>query len=373
MPVMKNRRKLPSLQDVLQSLIVRGKRKGSLGYKEIAEVLLPYELSKEDLNSIYDKLEHSGLKLDFEASVDDSPTPKDGSAENIKKAESNRIPPVWKGTTVNEILHMYLKEIGEIPLLTPEEETALAKAIEQKNEDARCQMVEANLRLVVTIAKEYMGRGLHMLDLIQEGNIGLLKAVEKFDYRRGYKFCTYATWWIRQTIIRAICDQGRTIRVPEYMTKKINAFIGTSYRLAQELGHEPTLQEIAEEMKISKNEIQDIIKYAQEPISLETKVGEKEDSQLGDYIEDKNGQDPFEMVTYKLLKEQLKDLLATLSPREVEVLRLRFGLKDGCPWTLKEIGQYFGVTRERIRQIEVMALRKLHHPVRRKLLGKLIE
>ena len=257
-----------------------------------------------------------------------------------------------------------LKEIGNISLLTSEEEVELAKRIENNSEEARRQLAEANLRLVVSIAKKYVGRGMLFLDLIQEGNLGLIKAVEKFDYRKGYKFSTYATWWIRQAITRAIADQARTIRIPVHMVETINKLIRVSRQLVQELGREPLPEEIAQEMDISEERVREILKVAQEPVSLETPIGEEDDSHLGDFIEDQEAQAPAEAAAFELLKEQLEDVLDTLTPREEKVLRLRFGLDDGRARTLEEVGQYFGVTRERIRQIEAKALRKLRHPMR---------
>jgi RNA polymerase primary sigma factor len=268
---------------------------------------------------------------------------------------------------------MYLKEIGKIPLLTPEEEIELALRMEQGDEEAKRALAEANLRLVVSIAKKYVGRGMLFLDLIQEGNLGLIKAVEKFDYRKGFKFSTYATWWIRQAITRAIADQARTIRIPVHMVETINKLIRISRQLVQELGREPTPEEIAEVMNISEERVREIMKIAQEPVSLETPIGEEDDSHLGDFIEDTDVQAPAEAAAFELLKEQLDDVLETLTPREKRVLTLRFGLEDGRSRTLEEVGQVFGVTRERIRQIEAKALRKLRHPMRSKRLKDYLE
>ena len=278
-----------------------------------------------------------------------------------------------EGVSVDDPVRMYLKEIGRVPLLTAEEEIELAKRIEEGDEEARRKLAEANLRLVVSIAKRYVGRGMLFLDLIQEGNLGLLKAVEKFDYRKGYKFSTYATWWIRQAVTRAIADQARTIRIPVHMVETINKLMRISRQLLQEYGREPTIEEIADAMGMTEDKVREILKIAQEPVSLETPIGEEEDSHLGDFIEDEDVLAPVDAVSFYLLKEQLEDVLGTLTPREERVLRLRFGLDDGRPRTLEEVGQEFGVTRERIRQIEAKALRKLRHPSRSKKLKDYLE
>jgi RNA polymerase primary sigma factor len=296
----------------------------------------------------------------------------DDSEEEVKVVETELLSSP-EGVTVNDPVRMYLKEIGKIPLLTSEEEVELARAIEENNEDARRRLAEANLRLVVSIAKKYVGSGMLFLDLIQEGNLGLIKAVEKFDYRKGYKFSTYATWWIRQAITRAIADQARTIRIPVHMVETINKLIRISRQLVQELGREPLPEEIAQEMNITEDRVREILKIAQEPVSLETPIGEEDDSHLGDFIEDHEAQAPADAAAFELLKEQLEDVLDTLSAREEKVLRLRFGLDDGRSRTLEEVGQYFGVTRERIRQIEAKALRKLRHPMRSKRLRDYLE
>jgi RNA polymerase primary sigma factor len=275
---------------------------------------------------------------------------------------------VPEGVGIDDPVRMYLKEIGRVPLLTSEEEVELAKRMENGDEDAKRRLAEANLRLVVSIAKRYVGRGMLFLDLIQEGNLGLIKAVEKFDYRKGYKFSTYATWWIRQAITRAIADQARTIRIPVHMVETINKLIRVSRQLLQELGRDPNPEEIAKEMNISEDKVREIIKIAQEPVSLETPIGEEEDSHLGDFIEDHEARAPAEEASFTLLREQLDDVLKTLTDREQRVLRLRFGLDDGRARTLEEVGQKFGVTRERIRQIEAKTLRKLRHPSRSKKL-----
>ncbi len=360
-----------SLEDAQLELVEHGKSKGSISYKEIIETLQPYDLSVEALDNFYDKLAQHGIEITDHTSAD-VPYSKKGSASEVETKKSDLLS-VPEGVTVNDPVRMYLKEIGKIPLLTSEEEVELAQAIEQNNEAARRQLAEANLRLVVSIAKKYVGRGMLFLDLIQEGNLGLIKAVEKFDYRKGYKFSTYATWWIRQAITRAIADQARTIRIPVHMVETINKLIRISRQLVQELGREPLPEEIAQEMNISEDRVREILKIAQEPVSLETPIGEEDDSHLGDFIEDHEAQAPADAAAFELLKEQLEDVLDTLSAREEKVLRLRFGLDDGRSRTLEEVGQFFGVTRERIRQIEAKALRKLRHPMRSKRLRDYLE
>ncbi|MGM0688477.1 MAG: RNA polymerase sigma factor RpoD [Bacillota bacterium] len=361
-----------SLEDAQLELVERGKNKGSISYKEIVETLQPYELSVEALDNFYDKLAQHGIEITDDSTAGISGTARDDDTEETKTSGSPLLA-VPEGVTVNDPVRMYLKEIGKIPLLTSEEEVELAKAIEQNSEDARRRLAEANLRLVVSIAKKYVGRGMLFLDLIQEGNLGLIKAVEKFDYRKGYKFSTYATWWIRQAITRAIADQARTIRIPVHMVETINKLIRISRQLVQELGREPLPEEIAQEMNISEDRVREILKIAQEPVSLETPIGEEDDSHLGDFIEDHEAQAPADAAAFELLKEQLEDVLDTLSAREEKVLRLRFGLDDGRSRTLEEVGQFFGVTRERIRQIEAKALRKLRHPMRSKRLRDYLE
>ena len=368
--------KTVSLEEVQQDLLERGKRKGTITYREIIDTLQPYELSVEFLDNFYDKLAQDGVDI-----IDESlAAPVIGAAgvdDDLKldlgeiKAEDDLNLP--EGVAINDPVRMYLKEIGKIPLLTSDEEIELARAIEQESEDARRRLAEANLRLVVSIAKKYVGRGMLFLDLIQEGNLGLIKAVEKFDYRKGYKFSTYATWWIRQAITRAIADQARTIRIPVHMVETINKLIRVSRQLVQELGREPLPEEIAREMNVSEDRVREILKIAQEPVSLETPIGEEDDSHLGDFIEDHEARAPADAAAFELLKEQLKDVLDTLTPREEKVLRLRFGLNDGRTRTLEEVGQHFGVTRERIRQIEAKALRKLRHPMRSKRLKDYLE
>jgi len=307
-------------------------------------------------------------------------TPESGEIEALETTEAEPHPEdievdlsVPEGIGIDDPVRMYLKEIGRVPLLAGEEEIELAKRMEKGDEEAKRRLAEANLRLVVSIAKRYVGRGMLFLDLIQEGNLGLIKAVEKFDYRKGFKFSTYATWWIRQAITRAIADQARTIRIPVHMVETINKLIRISRQLLQELGREPLPEEIAKEMDIPVERVRDIMKIAQEPVSLETPIGEEEDSHLGDFIEDEDAPAPAEAASFILLKEQLEEVLETLTPREKKVLRLRFGLDDGRARTLEEVGQEFGVTRERIRQIEAKALRKLRHPSRSKKLKDYLE
>ena len=369
----KDLEKMISLEDAQQELVERGKGKGSISYKEIIETLQPYELSVDALDNFYDRLAQVGVDITDDPAADAPDASQDDDSEEEVKVVETELLSSPEGVTVNDPVRMYLKEIGKIPLLTSEEEVELARAIEENNEDARRRLAEANLRLVVSIAKKYVGRGMLFLDLIQEGNLGLIKAVEKFDYRKGYKFSTYATWWIRQAITRAIADQARTIRIPVHMVETINKLIRISRQLVQELGREPLPEEIAQEMNITEDRVREILKIAQEPVSLETPIGEEDDSHLGDFIEDHEAQAPADAAAFELLKEQLEDVLDTLSAREEKVLRLRFGLDDGRSRTLEEVGQYFGVTCERIRQIEAKALRKLRHPMRSKRLRDYLE
>jgi RNA polymerase primary sigma factor len=379
--VAKDVEKVITLEEAQQLLFDKAKAKGSINYKEIIDTLQPFELTVEALDNFYDLLAQHNIDIIDDLPVDDEDTDSDddddsgSDDETPKKVGISDAAAVAaaEGVTVNDPVRMYLKEIGKIPLLTSEEEVELAKMIEENSEEARRRLAEANLRLVVSIAKKYVGRGMLFLDLIQEGNLGLIKAVEKFDYRKGYKFSTYATWWIRQAITRAIADQARTIRIPVHMVETINKLIRISRQLVQELGREPLPEEIAQEMNISEERVREILKIAQEPVSLETPIGEEDDSHLGDFIEDQEAQAPADAAAFELLKEQLEDVLDTLSAREEKVLRLRFGLDDGRSRTLEEVGQFFGVTRERIRQIEAKALRKLRHPMRSKRLRDYLE
>ena len=343
----------------VRELIEAGKSKGLLTYKEIIEQLGELELDADQIDKVLDALDNVGIEVINEDKIDQSePEP---ILEVVEEEIDLSVP---EGISIDDPVRMYLKEIGKVPLLTAEEEIELAKRMEEGDQVAKHRLSEANLRLVVSIAKRYVGRGMLFLDLIQEGNLGLIKAVEKFDYRKGYKFSTYATWWIRQAITRAIADQARTIRIPVHMVETINKLIRVSRQLLQEFGREPTPEEIAEEMGISEDKVREIIKIAQEPVSLETPIGEEEDSHLGDFIPDDDAPAPAEAAAFTLLKEQLMSVLSTLTPREEKVLKLRFGLEDGRARTLEEVGKYFKVTRERIRQIEAKALRKLRHPSR---------
>ena len=346
----------------LDSLFELGKSKGSLTYDEIINTLSSVEIDPEQFDSVLDKLESMGISILKDSELET------GAQELPIEVEADEDFSGTDGISIDDPVRMYLKDIGRVPLLTADEEIELAKRMEQGDEEAKKQLAEANLRLVVSIAKRYVGRGILFLDLIQEGNLGLIKAVDKFDYRKGYKFSTYATWWIRQAITRAIADQARTIRIPVHMVETINKLIRVSRQLLQEYGREPTPAEIAKAMGISEVKVREIIKIAQEPVSLETPIGEEEDSHLGDFIEDEAAPAPAEAASHALMKEQLWDVLDTLTPREEKVLRLRFGLDDGHQRTLEEVGKEFKVTRERIRQIEAKALRKLRHPSRSKKL-----
>ncbi|NLV63815.1 MAG: RNA polymerase sigma factor RpoD [Clostridiaceae bacterium] len=343
---------------ILRDLANDGKSKGVLTYKEVMDAFEKIEMPPEQIEKIYDTLEHMGIEVVPE--IDDE-------LDEVSADEDPELS-IPEGVTVDDPVRMYLKEIGKVPLLTPEEEVELAKRMEAGEEEPKKRLAEANLRLVVSIAKRYVGRGMLFLDLIQEGNLGLIKAVEKFDYKKGFKFSTYATWWIRQAITRAIADQARTIRIPVHMVETINKLIRVSRQLLQELGREPLPEEIAKEMGMSEDKVREIMKISQEPVSLETPIGEEEDSHLGDFIPDDDAPAPAESAAFTLLKEQLIDVLDTLTPREEKVLRLRFGLDDGRARTLEEVGKEFNVTRERIRQIEAKALRKLRHPSRSKKL-----
>ncbi len=349
----------------ISELLEQGKQKGILTYKEIMDALEELELDQEQVEHIYDHLEE--LNIDV---VEEVEVPADIN-EEIAAIET--VLATAEGVNIDDPVRMYLKEIGKVPLLTAQEEVEIATRMGEGDEDAKHQLAEANLRLVVSIAKRYVGRGMLFLDLIQEGNLGLIKAVEKFDYRKGYKFSTYATWWIRQAITRAIADQARTIRIPVHMVETINKLIRVNRQLVQEYGRDPRPDEIAKEMGISEEKVREIIKIAQEPVSLETPIGEEDDSHLGDFIPDDDAPAPAEAVAVTLLKEQLMDVLNSLTPREAKVLRLRYGLDDGKARTLEEVGKEFNVTRERIRQIEAKALRKLRHPSRSKRLKDFLE
>lgn len=364
--------KLEGAKEMVKELIGKGKRKGVLSYGEIADSLHGLELGADQMDEIYEALADAGIEVvgdrGDETAEEDSPAEVADESENTLEEDVEIDLSVPEGIAIDDPVRMYLKEIGRVPLLSAEEEVELAMRIEQGDEEAKRRLAEANLRLVVSIAKRYVGRGMLFLDLIQEGNLGLIKAVEKFDYRKGYKFSTYATWWIRQAITRAIADQARTIRIPVHMVETINKLIRVTRQLLQELGREPLPEEIAGQMEISVERVREIQKISQEPVSLETPIGEEEDSHLGDFIEDQDAPAPAEAASFRLLKEQLEEVLETLTPREEKVLRLRFGLDDGRARTLEEVGHVFGVTRERIRQIEAKALRKLRHPSRSKKL-----
>ena len=387
----------------LKELFIKGKKKGKLDTNELSDVLDTMDLDSEQMDHIYDSLEALGIEVGSEEEfVNDLPDDIEPPMEEIAEIEEEEL--VDPNTLVDSFniddpVRMYLKEIGKVPLLTADEEVTLATSMSEGNlakerlaeieennehisdeerkaletlvkqgENSKQKLAEANLRLVVSIAKRYVGRGMLFLDLIQEGNLGLIKAVEKFDYTKGYKFSTYATWWIRQAITRAIADQARTIRIPVHMVETINKVIRVSRQLLQELGHDPSAEEISEEMGMPVDKVREILKIAQEPVSLETPIGEEEDSHLGDFIPDEGASEPSEAASFTLLKEQLVDVLSTLTPREEKVLKLRFGIEDGRTRTLEEVGKEFNVTRERIRQIEAKALRKLRHPSRSKKL-----
>lgn len=359
-----------TLEQVKEQLTEIGKKRGILTYEEIAERMSGFDLDSDQMDEYYEYLGEQGIDVVGESDIDEDPDLNDLDKEEEFDLNDLTVPP---GVKINDPVRMYLKEIGRVPLLSAEEEIELAKRIEQGDEEAKRRLAEANLRLVVSIAKRYVGRGMLFLDLIQEGNMGLIKAVEKFDFRKGFKFSTYATWWIRQAITRAIADQARTIRIPVHMVETINKLIRVQRQLLQDLGREPSPEEIAEEMDLTPEKVREILKIAQEPVSLETPIGEEDDSHLGDFIEDQEATSPSEHAAYELLKEQLEDVLDTLTDREENVLRLRFGLDDGRTRTLEEVGKVFGVTRERIRQIEAKALRKLRHPSRSKRLKDFLE
>ena len=362
---------MAKFSEKLHELVEMGKKKKNvLEYKEINEVLKDMELDSDAMDKLYEYLEAYGIDVLRipEGDSDDTFLLSDDDEVNLSEEDEvdmeNIDLSVPEGVSIEDPVRMYLKEIGKVPLLSAEEEIELAKRMEEGDEAAKKRLAEANLRLVVSIAKRYVGRGMLFLDLIQEGNLGLIKAVEKFDYHKGYKFSTYATWWIRQAITRAIADQARTIRIPVHMVETINKLIRVSRQLLQELGREPQPEEIAERMDMSVDRVREILKISQEPVSLETPIGEEEDSHLGDFIQDDNVPVPADAAAFTLLKEQLVEVLSTLTDREQKVLRLRFGLDDGRARTLEEVGKEFSVTRERIRQIEAKALRKLRHPSR---------
>ena len=348
----------------VKNIVKKAKENGKITYGELAKEL--EDTNPEQIDKVFDAFEEMGVNLlndDFEEEPD---------IDDLKEVEDLKLDEItdtsFEGISVDDPVRMYLREIGKIPLLSYEKELELAKRILNNDEEAKQELAEANLRLVVSIAKKYVGRGMLFLDLIQEGNMGLIKAVEKFDYTKGFKFSTYATWWIRQAITRAIADQARTIRIPVHMVETINRLIRTSRHLLQQLGREPTPEEIAQEMDISVEKVMEIQKIAQDPVSLETPIGEEDDSHLGDFIQDEDSPAPHDAASYTLLREQLEEVMSTLTPREAKVLKLRFGLEDGKARTLEEVGKEFDVTRERIRQIEAKALRKLRHPSRSKKL-----
>ena len=362
-----------TFEEKLSKLLELAKsKKNVLDEKEVLDAFAGEELTPEKLDRIYDFLDKKHvdvLKMSNDDDMDPDLFSEDEDADPEDEIDVEHIDlSVPEGIGVDDPVRMYLKEIGKVPLLSPDEEIELAKKIELGDEEAKKKLAESNLRLVVSIAKRYAGRGMQLLDLIQEGNLGLIKAVEKFDYRKGYKFSTYATWWIRQAITRAIADQARTIRIPVHMVETINRLVRTQRQLVQTLGREATPEELAKELDMPVERVREIMKISQDPVSLETPIGEEEDSHLGDFIQDNNVEVPADAATYTLLHEQLMDVLSTLTEREQKVLRLRFGLDDGRPRTLEEVGRQFNVTRERIRQIEAKALRKLRHPSRSKIL-----
>ena len=373
----KNAEMLQKIDSVKNKLIEKGKRNGFITYKEVLRSFEKLDINPEFIDDFYKQAEDNDLEiLGFQDDMipekvdeDDEVDVKDDADFFFFLTDDD----ILKGVNIDDPVRMYLKEIGKVPLLSANEEVELAKRMEAGDEEAKKQLAEANLRLVVSIAKRYVGRGMLFLDLIQEGNLGLIKAVEKFDYTKGFKFSTYATWWIRQAITRAIADQARTIRIPVHMVETINKLIRIKRQLLQELGRDPTPEEIALEMEMDPDKVREILKIAQEPVSLETPIGEEEDSHLGDFIPDDEVQAPSDVATFTLLREQLSNVLHTLTDREQKVLRLRFGLDDGRARTLEEVGKEFDVTRERIRQIEAKALRKLRHPSRSKKLKDYLE
>ena len=366
-----------TLQQKLKSLIETGKKEGKVTSRQLLATLDAIDADDKQTELVYDALEKAGIEIDvsdvaeiLEAAEELLPSDMDLQSIDEQLPDNLEEMQISEGGEINttDPVRMYLKEIGKIPLLSQEEEQEVGKRIAEGDEEASKRMVEANLRLVVSVAKHYLGRGMQLLDLVQEGNMGLLKAVEKFDYTKGYKFSTYATWWIRQSITRAVADQARTIRIPVHMVETINRVSRTSRALVQTLGREPTLAEIGREVGIPEDRIAEVIKISQDPVSLETPVGEEDDSHLGDFIPDQIVKEPAESASFNMLREQLNEVMQTLSPRECKVLRLRFGLEDGRPHTLEEVGKEFDVTRERVRQIEAKALRKLRHPSRSRML-----
>ncbi|MBR5524057.1 MAG: RNA polymerase sigma factor RpoD [Clostridia bacterium] len=356
---------------LISDLVELGRSKGKLTAQEIMDAMEQFDFDPEQMDKLYEQLEAHNVEV-----IDDFATVELDNLEfalETQEAEETEEPAVTEQVAIDDPVKVYLKEIGRVPLLTPEEETALAMRIIEGDDAAKKRLSEANLRLVVSIAKRYVGRGMQFLDLIQEGNLGLIKAVEKFDYTKGFKFSTYATWWIRQAITRAIADQARTIRIPVHMVETINKVKKVSSQLLHKNGHEPTAEEIAVELAMPVDKVREIMRVAQEPVSLETPIGEEEDSHLGDFIPDDDAPAPADAASHTLLKEQLDEVLQSLTDREAKVLRLRFGLEDGRPRTLEEVGKEFDVTRERIRQIEAKALRKLRHPSRSKKLKDFLD
>ncbi len=366
---LENKENQEKKESIKKAMLEKGKKNGILSYKEVIMELSSVEVSPDEVELFLDELEQNKIELteeDMEKELEEM------GEDEITKEELEDLS-VPEGINIDDHVKMYLKEIGKVDLLSAEEETELAKRMSDGDEEAKKRLAEANLRLVVSIAKRYVGRGMMFLDLIQEGNLGLIRAVDKFDYTKGYKFSTYATWWIRQAITRAIADQARTIRIPVHMVETINKLVRVSRQLVQELGREPTPEELSKGLNMSVEKVREISKISQEPVSLETPIGEEEDSHLGDFIPDDDAPAPSEAASFVLLKEQLVDVLKTLTPREAKVLSLRFGLEDGRQRTLEEVGKEFDVTRERIRQIEAKALRKLRHPSRSKKLRDFLD
>ena len=365
--------------EMVQEFVEKCRKNGKVTRKEVNKIIEEMEMDNDQQDKMFEALEKMSVDIVMEEEdflIEPPVIDSDDDLVDVEDIPDEDIPDdatLAEGLAIDDPVRMYLKEIGKVDLLSPDEEIELAKRMLEGDERAKKRLAEANLRLVVSIAKKYVGRGMLFLDLIQEGNLGLIKAVEKFDYTKGYKFSTYATWWIRQAITRAIADQARTIRIPVHMVETINKVIRVSRQLLQELGHDPSPEEIAQEMNIPVQKVRDILKIAQEPVSLETPIGEEEDSHLGDFIPDDDAPEPAEVASFTLLKEQMLEVLKTLTPREEKVLRLRFGIEDGRARTLEEVGKEFNVTRERIRQIEAKALRKLRHPSRSKKLKDFLD